>query len=63
MAKDEPENFPRRAATYVRMAVRRRALPAGKQMAIVRRFARRYGLKIVSECSDGGGSGKGGALA
>ena len=49
-------------ATYVSMAMRRRALAAGKQMPIVRRFARRHGLKIASECSDGGGSGKGGAL-
>ena len=61
MAKGEPEHFPRRAATYVRMAVRRRASSASKQMAIVRRYARRHGLKIVSEYSDGGGSGKGGA--
>jgi hypothetical protein len=63
MTKGESEHFPRRTATYVGMAVRRRGLSAGKQMAVVRRYARRHGLKIVREYRQGGGDGKGGALA
>jgi hypothetical protein len=63
MAKGDPEHFPRRAVTYIRMTVRRRGLSSGKQMAVVRRYARRHGLKIVHEYWEGGGDGKGGALA
>jgi hypothetical protein len=63
MTKGESEQFPRRTATYARMVMQRRGLSAGKQMAVVRRYARRHGLKIVREYSQGGGDGKGGALA
>ena len=63
MTKDESEHFPRRTATYVGMAVRRRGLSAGKQTAVVRCYATRHGLKIVRECWQGGGDGEGGALA
>jgi hypothetical protein len=63
MTKGESEHFPRRTATYARMAVRRRGLSAGNQTAVLRRYARRHGLKIVREYRQGGGDGKGGALA
>jgi DNA invertase Pin-like site-specific DNA recombinase len=63
MTKCESEHFPRRTATYVRMVMRGRELSAGKQMAVVRRYARRHGLKIVREYRQSGGDGKGGALA
>ena len=43
--------------------MRGRELSAGKQMAVVRRYARRHGLKIVREYRQSGGDGKGGALA
>jgi hypothetical protein len=63
MAKGDPEHFPRRAVTYIRMTVRRRGLSSGKQMAVVRLYARRHGLKIVREYLEGGEGRKGGALA
>ena len=63
MAKGDPEHFPRRAVTYIRMTVRQEEWSAGRQRSALRRYARRHGLKIVREYLEGGGDGKGGALA
>jgi hypothetical protein len=61
MAKDDPEYAPRRVVTYIRMTARQAEAAAGRQMAFIRRYARRKGL-IVREYPDGGGDRKGDAL-
>jgi hypothetical protein len=59
MSRGEPKLPPNPAVAYVRMSARRREWSADQQMAVVRRYAKRHGIKILRERSDGDAYGKG----
>jgi DNA invertase Pin-like site-specific DNA recombinase len=44
---------PKRAATYARRSSKRPQLSLARQMAVIRRYAKRRGLEIVMAYADG----------
>ena len=57
MTNDFQESAPRGVA-YVRMSKKHQNLSIGKQMGLIRRFAKRRGLKITKVFSDRSGAGE-----
>jgi hypothetical protein len=57
MTNDFQESAPSGVA-YVRMPTKHQNLSIGKQMDVIRRFARRRGLKITKVFSDRFGTGE-----
>jgi DNA invertase Pin-like site-specific DNA recombinase len=57
MTNDFQESAPRGVA-YVRMPTKHQNLSIGKQIDVIRRFAKRRGLKITKVFSDRSGAGK-----
>ena len=59
MSKKARKSKPKRVATYTRMSANRPHLSRGQQMAVIRKYAKRRGLIIVKNYSDGAkGGGK-----
>jgi hypothetical protein len=57
MTNNFQESAPRSVA-YVRMLTKHQNLSIGKQMGLIRRFAKRRGLKITKVFSDRSGTGE-----
>jgi DNA invertase Pin-like site-specific DNA recombinase len=53
---DEPQK-PKRAAAYTRRSAKHPQCSTDRQMAVIRKFAKRRGLEIVMAYSDGGKGG------
>jgi len=50
---------PKRVATYTRWSAKRQQFSIGRQMTVIRKYAKRRGLEVVAAYSDGGkGGGK-----
>ena len=59
MSNKTKKSKPKRVATYTRWPVNRPHLSLAGQMAMIRKYAKRHGLEIVSSYSDGAkGGGK-----
>jgi hypothetical protein len=59
MSNKAKKTKPKRVATYTRMSEKRPQLSRAQQMAVIRKYAKRRGLKIVMNYSDGAkGGGK-----
>jgi len=53
MSNKPKESKPKRVATYTRMSEHRPQLSRARQMAVIRKYAKRHGLEITSSYSDG----------
>lgn len=59
MSNKPKKSKPKRVATYTRMSENRPPLSRAQQMAVIRKYAKQRGLKIVKNYSDGAkGGGK-----
>ena len=59
MSNKAKKSKPKRVATYTRMSENRPQLSLARQMAVIRKYAKRRGLIIVKNYSDGAkGGGK-----
>ena len=59
MKHEAPEPKPKRAAAYARRSSKHPQFSIARQMTVIRKYAKRRGLEIVSEYSDvGKGGGK-----
>ena len=57
MSHEAPK--PKRVATYTRRSSKHPQLSLARQMAVIRKYAKRRGLEVVAGYSDGGkGGGK-----
>ncbi len=57
MDKDDNEDLQNRAALYVRMSTEHQQYSTSNQMDVIHEYAKRRGMVIVKEYSDGGKSG------
>jgi DNA invertase Pin-like site-specific DNA recombinase len=59
MSNKAKKSKPKRVAAYARRSSKRPQLSLARQMAVIRKYAKRHGLKIIKNYSDGAkGGGK-----
>ena len=53
MSHETPEPNPKRTAVYTRWSMKHPQFSIGRQMSVIRKYAKRRGLVIVKEYADG----------